>query len=564
MLIIQITQLIKEILDSKNCTVSFFDSPLIYADVPSTGNYSGITNFDATTQGNTMSGDRNDPNYQNREQYASRTAHSFIGRYMLVLSRNDGTIIPTVTVDNNITTTKTYNTADEFDPFGGIFYFYGSGTTAAGGNVPNGYLYDQIMMDLRYGFNVGGYNTTSLITARKPFYLVATPQSNGMAKIHSSGFSQTLPTSDNGLIYIYLGTIYEDTYPYRLNLALHHPVYWYKNGAVRQFTGVETGTTFTGAVNFANNTFNLIGDDAYLGDQNVAGCVVIKGKNGASGIQFNPYSGSTSQKISIDGSGNMTITGNIVSDATGTLGSTAKPFHQLVLGGATNATVDATSTNPRITFQEGTGTQPVHLIYSDYDSYRSPAGLKIIGDSSASSSPAWLEVEGTVYAPTFSGTATKATADASGNTITSYYCTLSTNQTISGTKTFSAMPLSSAGICVNSGGSGTAGGVSLWQDKNVDQYGLALRTTANGGKHGFVQGDYATYSYMYASSDNASLTRGWVFKNNRVNKNVASIGAEGDAAFNGEVAIGTTGTDISGSVSLVMDRDMGCLNFIFN
>lgn len=34
-------------------------------------------------------------------------------------------------------------------------------------------------------------------------------------------------------------------------------------------------------------------------------------------------------------------------------------------------------------------------------------------------------------------TATKATADASGNTITSYYCTLSTAQTVSGSKTFS-------------------------------------------------------------------------------------------------------------------------------
>lgn len=50
----------------------------------------------------------------------------------------------------------------------------------------------------------------------------------------------------------------------------------------------------------------------------------------------------------------------------------------------------------------------------------------------------------TLTCPTFVGdltgnadTATKATADASGNTITSYYCTLSTAQTVSGSKTFS-------------------------------------------------------------------------------------------------------------------------------
>ena len=223
-----------EIMDYGGCTVSFLDSFITFTDFPST-NYSSLVTFDATTQGNTMSGDRNDVNYNNREYYSSRTAHSFIGRYMLVLSRSDGTIIPTVSVDNNITTSKTYNTTDEFDPFGDIYYFWSSGTIAANANVGNNTLYRQVMMDLRYAFNIGGYNTTSLITARKPFYLVATPQSDGMAKIHSSGFSQTLPTSDDGLIYIYLGMIYEDTYPYRLNLALHHPVYWYKNGAIRSY-----------------------------------------------------------------------------------------------------------------------------------------------------------------------------------------------------------------------------------------------------------------------------------------------------------------------------------------
>ena len=42
-------------------------------------------------------------------------------------------------------------------------------------------------------------------------------------------------------------------------------------------------------------------------------------------------------------------------------------------------------------------TQPVHLIYSDYDAYRSPAGLKVVGEGASTSSPAWFEVEGTMY-----------------------------------------------------------------------------------------------------------------------------------------------------------------------
>lgn len=69
--------------------------------------------------------------------------------------------------------------------------------------------------------------------------------------------------------------------------------------------------------------------------------------------------------------------------------------HQLQLLGTTNETMTAASTNPRITFAEGTGTQPVHLIYTDYNNYRSPAGLKVVGGESAT--PAWFEVEGDSY-----------------------------------------------------------------------------------------------------------------------------------------------------------------------
>jgi len=72
-------------------------------------------------------------------------------------------------------------------------------------------------------------------------------------------------------------------------------------------------------------------------------------------------------------------------------------------------------------------------------------------------------------------TATKATQDGSGNTITSYYCTLSTAQTVSGAKTFSgantfsgvnsftnttASTSKTTGAVKVSGGLGVAGQVS--------------------------------------------------------------------------------------------------------
>lgn len=72
----------------------------------------------------------------------------------------------------------------------------------------------------------------------------------------------------------------------------------------------------------------------------------------------------------------------------------------LHLSYTTNSDMTHNSTNPQIVFSEN-GDQPVKIIYTDYDAYRSPAGLKVIGGTNAT--PAWFEVEGTVYAPTFKG-----------------------------------------------------------------------------------------------------------------------------------------------------------------
>ena len=48
----------------------------------------------------------------------------------------------------------------------------------------------------------------------------------------------------------------------------------------------KTGDTMTGALNFANNTWNQVGDDAAIGDHNVAGCLGIKGLTAGPGLAF--------------------------------------------------------------------------------------------------------------------------------------------------------------------------------------------------------------------------------------------------------------------------------------
>lgn len=132
----------------------------------------------------------------------------------------------------------------------------------------------------------------------------------------------------------------------------------------------------------------------------------------------------------------------------------------------------------------GTKTAPTQwgIIYASATTTYASTGAGTAGyllQSNATSAPTWIQATdsntvstivkrdasgnfsaGTITA-SLTGTASKATADASGNTITTYYCTLSTDQTISGTKTLTGsinIGTSSAGGILN--GSATDGGIN--------------------------------------------------------------------------------------------------------
>ena len=255
-----------EIYELDNCTFDFYDNCLLYASIPGTGatNYLAYSEMDFVNNGLRETGDDNDVNYYNREYYGSRTTKTDLYRYQFCLTSSDGQVIPVNTVNNSVTTNKTLTT-ESFDPFGEIFYWASTSTYAAGANVGNGNWYRQYLADLRYSFNCGGYDVASTLTARSPLFLVATPQSDGKAKLYSEPLAESLPTTDNGLIYIYLGRVYEDTRPYRVVLSLNHPIYWYKNGAVRPYFGpiqsipTITQSATTGISISDHNTGSIIG-----------------------------------------------------------------------------------------------------------------------------------------------------------------------------------------------------------------------------------------------------------------------------------------------------------------
>ena len=252
--------IIVDILEVENCDFSFFDTCLPYANIPGTGstNYNAYTEINYVTNGLQETGDANDVNYQNREYYTSRKTTAALYRYQFCFTKPNGNLVPANTVNNSVATNKTLTT-DTFDPFGELFWYGSTTTAAADGNVPNGNLYRQYLCDLRYSFNCGGYDTTATLTARLPLYLVCVPQDDGLAKLHSAPLSQTLPSTDNGLIYIYLGRVYEDSQPYRVVLSLLHPIYWYKNGRVQQY--VPDSATVNGHTVQSNVPANAVFTD---------------------------------------------------------------------------------------------------------------------------------------------------------------------------------------------------------------------------------------------------------------------------------------------------------------
>lgn len=63
-----------------------------------------------------------------------------------------------------------------------------------------------------------------------------------------------------------------------------------------------SGGTLTGALNLANGTWNLAGDDAYFGDNNTAGSFAIKGANGTTNLKMVARNGTAYGTLSWDGS----------------------------------------------------------------------------------------------------------------------------------------------------------------------------------------------------------------------------------------------------------------------
>lgn len=172
--------------------------------------------------------------YQIRTNSSRLPMKSVTYRYRLFFTAADGKhFVPA----NNSTSTNATSTRtvcqDPIDPHGPIFYYGTTASVAAGAKPSAGYLWQQYTLSLGYSFNRTG--AALVLDVDEPLYIKAAPQADGSAIIDATTpYVQTLPTTADGFIYIFLGYAYNTT---QIELQMTHPVYHFYNGAIRLWTG---------------------------------------------------------------------------------------------------------------------------------------------------------------------------------------------------------------------------------------------------------------------------------------------------------------------------------------
>lgn len=228
------------IYEAENCTVTFLNNMVVESSVDgspyyknATTNYQARQTFDGTTNGYTVSGDRNSLigyGYY-RYYFHPKAGTNGIKQYSLYMKDGNGTY-QSFTTTHGTGTTKAKNTAG-FDLSDGVVYYHYSGTNYASGEFAGTGTATPIYhsVDFRYSSNCG-----STLTNNKELYIVGTINpSDGLFYLDDTWWTQTLPTVEDGKVYIPIGWLYSSGYALEFN-GYFKPVH-FKNGKIQQYLG---------------------------------------------------------------------------------------------------------------------------------------------------------------------------------------------------------------------------------------------------------------------------------------------------------------------------------------
>ena len=174
--------------------------------------------------------------YQLRTNSATMPMASVVYRYRLLFTSADGThLVPANNSSSTNATSSRTVCQTPIDPFGTIYYYGATASVAANASPAAASLWTRYVITLGYSFNRTG--AALVLTPNVPVYIKCAPQTNGSAIIDADNpYVQTLPTTEDGKIYILLGIAAAAT---TVEIQENHPVYCYRKGAVRKWTGLE-------------------------------------------------------------------------------------------------------------------------------------------------------------------------------------------------------------------------------------------------------------------------------------------------------------------------------------
>ncbi|WP_407454413.1 pyocin knob domain-containing protein [Methanobrevibacter sp.] len=173
--------------------------------------------------------------YQLRTNSTSLTASDKTYRYRLILETPNGTYMPVNTSTSTSATAKksSYMNTRPFLLFGDIRIYNATTVVDANETFLATTLWQQYNMNLGYSFNNTGSALT--LTPNAPVYMVARQLSPypSLGVLEAPYFTQSLPNSSDGLIYILLGYATSGT---QIELSLDHPIFEFKNGDIQLFS----------------------------------------------------------------------------------------------------------------------------------------------------------------------------------------------------------------------------------------------------------------------------------------------------------------------------------------
>jgi hypothetical protein len=162
---------------------------------------------------------------------------AYVHGYQLLAEGTDGAFYP-VTEGGSTGNTNTVSTADL--RIGGTLLAYESGTDIAAGGTSSGYeVYEGInSAAMEYWNN----RDSGWATDMAAIYLVGEDNGDGSYNLDNSSYTsfltQTIPTSDDGKIYIHIGWMNNTNDNWRLEVV--NQVYVYKDGAFQLYSGYAT------------------------------------------------------------------------------------------------------------------------------------------------------------------------------------------------------------------------------------------------------------------------------------------------------------------------------------